>query len=83
MPDPRELAGDETEASRAEVEFQRVTNIARARLGQGEISAGAYAAILDRARKSRDAANDDPGAAQAQRRRRSGSRAPCAETLRN
>jgi hypothetical protein len=76
MPDPRELAGDETEASRAEVEFQRVTNIARARLGQGEISAG-------RARKSRDAANDDPGAAQAQRRRRSGSRAPCAETLRH
>ena len=39
MPDPRELAGDETEASRAEVEFQRVTNIARARLGPHQLIA--------------------------------------------
>jgi hypothetical protein len=83
MPDARKSAGDEMKASRAEVEFQRVTGIANARRDRGELSAGAYAVILDRARKSRDAANDDPGAAQAQRRRRSGSRAPCAETLRH
>jgi hypothetical protein len=40
-----------------------VTGIASTRRGRGELSAGAYAVILDRARKSRDAANDDPGAA--------------------
>jgi hypothetical protein len=63
MPDPRKSAGDETKASRAEVEFQRVVEIASTRRDRGELSAGAYAVILDRARKSRDAANDDPGAA--------------------
>jgi hypothetical protein len=63
MPDPRKSASDEIEASRAEAEFQRVTGIASTRRDRGELSAGAYAAILDRARKSRDAANDDPGAA--------------------
>jgi hypothetical protein len=52
MPDPRELAGDE--ASRAEVEFNRVVGIASTRRDRGELSAGAYAVILDRARKSRD-----------------------------
>jgi hypothetical protein len=61
MPDPRKSAGDE-KASRAEGEFQRVIGIARTRLDRGEISAGAYTAILDRANKSRDAA-DDPGVA--------------------
>jgi hypothetical protein len=52
MSDPRELAGDE--ASRAEVEFNRVVGIASTRRDRGELSAGAYAVILDRARKSRD-----------------------------
>jgi hypothetical protein len=71
MADPRKTAGrsppagvpcarDGTAATRAEVEFQRVTGIARTRLDRGELSAGAYAAILDRAKKSRDAADDDP-----------------------
>jgi hypothetical protein len=70
MPDPRKSAGrsspartssarDGMKASRAEVEFQRVIGIARARLDRGELSAGAYAVILERARKSRDAADDD------------------------
>jgi hypothetical protein len=63
MPDARKSGGDEMKASRAEVEFQRVTGIANARRDRGELSAGAYAVILDRARKSRDAANDDLGAA--------------------
>jgi hypothetical protein len=63
MPDPRELAGDEMKASRAEVEFHRVVGIASTRRDRGEFSAGAYAVILDRARKSRDAASDDLGAA--------------------
>jgi hypothetical protein len=63
MPDQRNSAGDEMKASRAEGEFQRVSGIASARRDRGELSAGAYAVILDRARKSRDAANDDPGAA--------------------
>ncbi len=61
MPDPRELAGDEMTASRAEVEFNRVVGIASTRRDRGELSAGAYAVILDRARKSRDAASDDLG----------------------
>jgi hypothetical protein len=67
MPRPRKTAGRSPQAgvpcvttSRAEVEFQRVTGIARARLDRGELSAGAYAVILDRAGKSRDAADDDP-----------------------
>jgi len=51
MPDPRKSSGDEMKASRAEVEFQRVTEITRSRLDRGELSAGAYAVILDRARK--------------------------------
>jgi hypothetical protein len=74
MPDPRMSTGrlpparassarDEIKASRAETEFQRVTGIARARLDRGELSPGAYAAILERARKSRDSADDAPGTA--------------------
>jgi hypothetical protein len=39
MPDPRKSAGDETKASRAEVEFQRVSGIAHTRLDRGELSA--------------------------------------------
>ncbi len=55
---------------RAETEFQRVTGIARTMRGRGELSAGAYAAILERARKSRDSADDAPGTAQDRRQRR-------------
>jgi hypothetical protein len=73
MPDPRELAGDE--ASRAEVEFNRVVGIASTRRDRGELSAGAYAVILDRARKSRDWGGVGP-----KTKGRAGSRAPCAET---
>jgi hypothetical protein len=72
MTDQRETAGrsspagapcarDGMKASRAEVEFQQVTRIALARLDRGELSAGAYTVILERARKSRDAADDDSG----------------------
>jgi hypothetical protein len=71
MPDPRKSAGcsppagapstrDGMKASAAEVEFQRVIGIARTRLDRGELSAGAFAAILKRARMSRDAAADEP-----------------------
>jgi hypothetical protein len=74
MPDPRKSAvrspptgassaRDEIKASIAEVEFQRVTGIARTRLDRGELSAGAYAVILERARKARDSADDAPGTA--------------------
>ncbi|WP_158804331.1 hypothetical protein [Acidisoma sp. L85] len=62
MPDPRQSEGDEMKASQAEVEFQRVAGIVRTRRDQGELSAGAYTVILERERKSRDAAEDDAGA---------------------
>jgi hypothetical protein len=74
MPDPCKSAGrspptrassarDEIKASIAEFEFQRVTRLARTRLNRGELSAGAYAAILERATQSQDSADDAPGTA--------------------
>ena len=62
MPDPRQPEGDEMKASQAEVEFQRVAGTAQTRRERGELSAGAYTVILERERKSRDAADDDAGA---------------------
>ncbi|WP_159014835.1 hypothetical protein [Acidisoma sp. S159] len=79
MPDPRQSEDDEIKAARAEVEFQQVAGIARTRRDRGELSAGAYTVILERARNPETPPMTMRAQCRAGDEARPGSRGPRAE----